>query len=485
MNAAYKTILKATTLFGGVQGFNILINLVRTKAVALLLGPAGVGLNSIYNETRELVHSTTNFGLDVSGIKDISTKYNSLCDAKTEEERISIKAELEESICVLRSWILLLALFGTILTVILATPLSYLTFQNDEHTWAYIMLSPVVGLSTIACGETSILKGLRKLKDLASLSVITAVTTTVISISIYYALGIKGVIPALIAIYCATVIVACCYSYRQFKPRFSLQKTVMKAGIPMIKVGCAFMVTNLIDNTIQLVTQSGLNNIGTLDVVGLYTANNTITSTYIGIFIASLSSDYFPRLAGLFNNKAERLKTVCSQAEFLVIVLPPAIAALLFALPFIVPLLLSSEFTEVIPLAQIALVAMIFRITHLPFTYTSLAAGDSVTYFVLSTIQAVDMLLVLPGYYYFGLMGIGYALLITNFIDFVASLMCAKYKYGITMSKRLRALFMVHAALLGICYYCVNNFSGYSYWGVAAVVVAVISLASYKFSRHE
>ena len=64
MRKDYSNILKATSLFGSVQGLNILINIVRTKLVAMLLGPAGVGLNSIYNETRELVHSTTNLGLE-------------------------------------------------------------------------------------------------------------------------------------------------------------------------------------------------------------------------------------------------------------------------------------------------------------------------------------------------------------------------------------------------------------------------------------
>lgn len=51
-------------LFGSVQGLNIGLNLVRTKLVALFLGvPAGVGLSSIYNETKELIHESTNMGM--------------------------------------------------------------------------------------------------------------------------------------------------------------------------------------------------------------------------------------------------------------------------------------------------------------------------------------------------------------------------------------------------------------------------------------
>ena len=40
---SYGHVLKYTGIFGGVQVLNILVGLVRTKAVALLLGPAGMG----------------------------------------------------------------------------------------------------------------------------------------------------------------------------------------------------------------------------------------------------------------------------------------------------------------------------------------------------------------------------------------------------------------------------------------------------------
>ena len=38
----YRSIVKTTALFGGVQAFQVLLTLVRTKVVALLLGVDGV-----------------------------------------------------------------------------------------------------------------------------------------------------------------------------------------------------------------------------------------------------------------------------------------------------------------------------------------------------------------------------------------------------------------------------------------------------------
>ena len=41
---SYKQSLKATSLFGGVQIFNILIQIIRSKFAAVLLGPEGMGV---------------------------------------------------------------------------------------------------------------------------------------------------------------------------------------------------------------------------------------------------------------------------------------------------------------------------------------------------------------------------------------------------------------------------------------------------------
>ena len=51
----YSHVLKYTGIFGGVQGLNILISLVRNKLIALLLGPQGMGLASLFNTTTNFI----------------------------------------------------------------------------------------------------------------------------------------------------------------------------------------------------------------------------------------------------------------------------------------------------------------------------------------------------------------------------------------------------------------------------------------------
>lgn len=48
---SYSHILKYTGLFGGVQGLNILVGVVRNKFTAMFLGPSGMGLLALFNST--------------------------------------------------------------------------------------------------------------------------------------------------------------------------------------------------------------------------------------------------------------------------------------------------------------------------------------------------------------------------------------------------------------------------------------------------
>ena len=69
---SYSHILKYTGLFGGVQVLGILVGLVRNKLVALILGPMGMGLLALFSSTIKLVGDSTNLGLSISAVRNMS-----------------------------------------------------------------------------------------------------------------------------------------------------------------------------------------------------------------------------------------------------------------------------------------------------------------------------------------------------------------------------------------------------------------------------
>lgn len=422
-----KQILKVTGLFSGVQGLNMLLNLVRAKLAAMLLGPAGIGLNSIYNEMREFIHTTTNVGLDVSGIRQVSIAYEN-----NDSEGIT------EATCITRSWVLLLALFGMLLCMVLSQPLSWITFSDFDHTWDFVMLSPAIAFSSLTCGEAAILKGLRQLKTLATISVLNVIGAIATTIPLYYIWGMKGIVPALVLMTATTFIISICASYRIAPLHLSLERNGLKKGVPMLVVGFSFVLTGMVSHGTELVIRTYINNVGSLEMVGLYSAGFTVVMTYGGLAFAALETDYFPRLTGIFSDAEKRQQMICRQTEVLIGIITPLVALMIIVLPWAVPLLFSGEFMDVVPMARVAALGLLFRAVYLPFAYVTLAAGDSRNFFILETISYVIILVgVILGYHLGGLFGTGVALAVSNCADMIVTTIFTRHKYGVYPSHRI------------------------------------------------
>lgn len=451
MNAAYKKIFKATTLFGSVEGLNILVNLLRTKLVALLIGPEGMGLNAIYNETRELIHTSTNLGLDISGVRGISQAYEVFF---TSGEDPKAWEKVKEQVTLLRSWVLILALVGMLVCMCFATPLSLFTFGDYDHVWQYVILAPAVAFSTITCGEMAVLKGLRRLKALAQVSFINVISALVITIPLYYIWGIDSVLPGMLAFTFAMMVVTLSFGFHTHKLSLNFRKSSLKAGNIMLGIGIVVVVTETIAHVTTLGIQSYLNNVASLHTVGLYNAAYTMTMTYVGMVFASMATDYFPRLSGVIEDNAAREDCVRKQTEVNIMLTIPMLFLFIILQPYLVPLLLDSKFNEIVPMTQITAIGLLFRAVTLPNNYLPLAAGDSKIYFTLNLIGALDMIVVIPGYMYGGLIGAGLALTLQNLLDMVISLAVARYYYKTHITNKM-ILGIIGGTLLLTCTYFV------------------------------
>ena len=122
--------MKATSIFGGVQVFNIIISVVKSKFVAVLLGPAGMGISGLLLSTTTFIGTVTNFGLNTSAVKNIAE-----ANATGDNKRISDVAS------VLRRLVWITGILGTLVTLVLSPLLSELTFGNKDYTVALMWIS--------------------------------------------------------------------------------------------------------------------------------------------------------------------------------------------------------------------------------------------------------------------------------------------------------------------------------------------------------
>ena len=73
----YGQILKSSALIGGSSVLNIAIGVIRTKAMAVLLGPGGYGLIGLYGSIANLAQSIAGMGVSSSGVRQIAAAVGS------------------------------------------------------------------------------------------------------------------------------------------------------------------------------------------------------------------------------------------------------------------------------------------------------------------------------------------------------------------------------------------------------------------------
>ena len=212
----------------------------------------------------------------------------------------------------------------------------------------------------------AVLKGLRQLKSIASLSVVNVVIAIVVSLPIYYVWGLSGVLPALVLCTLLWAVTALAYGIKAHSLNLFTKSNQMKGSNILLGIGITFVVCEIIDHIAKLSVQSYLTNIDSLDMVGLYNACRTMTLTYAGMVFSAMDQDYFPRLSGVVKNMVERTVILTKQLDVTLMIITPMLVAFIVVMPVIVPLLLSGEFNSIIPMAQIIAASLIFRAIYLP-----------------------------------------------------------------------------------------------------------------------
>lgn len=471
----YSHVLKYTGIFGGVQGLNVLMGLVRNKFVALLLGPGGMGLVSLFNTAISFIFQTTHLGISFSAVRHISELYDKGDEAQT-----------AHFVKVIRGWSLLTALVGMLVCIVAGPFLSDSTFSWGDHSLHFILLAPAVGMMAITGGETAILKGQRKLGALAIVQIISVLASLLISVPIYYFFWQAGIVPVIVLMAFVTMCATLSYSLRLYPLHLSGARGILGEGMDMVRLGVAFTMAGIIGSAAEMVIRSYLNVVGDLDVLGLYNAGYMLTITYAGMVFTAMETDYFPRLSALNHDVQATNLTVNRQMEVSLLILAPMLTGLIVFLPVLIPLLFSREFLPVIVMAQVSVLAMYFKVLTLPVAYITLARGRSLAYlFLESSYYVVFTLLVIFGYDHWGLLGTGIAIVLAHVFDYLLINVFAYTKYGYRVSVTV----IRHAAVLVtiglLTYACTLLLEGVYYWVIAPYLFLLSSIYSLHILRQK
>lgn len=469
--SAYRQIVKATSIFGGVQVFSIIISIVRSKFIAVLLGPLGMGIAGLLTSTTALIASITNFGLATSAVRNIA-----------EANGTGDSGRIAKVVIVFKKLVWATGLIGSLSTLILAPWLSEMTFGNRDYTLAFVFLSVTLLLGQISSGQLVLLQGMRQIHLLAKASLLGSLIGLIVSVPIYYLYGIDGIVPAIIISSCISMLLSFYFSSKIKIQKMAVSpKDVLSEGRGMLVMGFLIGLTGFIDQIIAYATNIFISNYGNVKDVGMYNAGFSLVNTYVGMIFAAMLTDYYPRLSSVAKNNQLAKEMMNQQAEIAILILAPIIMCFFVFINLVILILYSREFLVADEMIYWAAIGIFIKAVNWSIGILLLAKGESKLYFVTYVLAAFIVLGTnISGYYLFGLKGLGIAFLTSYVLLTIIGYWIVKVKYSFSFSLEFLKIFAIQFLLGIICFVSIQVFkSPYTYL-IGIPLILISTIFSYK-----
>lgn len=432
--SSYRSIFKATSLFGGVQVYQILVNIVKSKFIAILLGPAGMGIQGLYQSTLDMIKSLTAFGLEQSAVRDISE-----ANGSGDQRRIG------KTVATVRKLVWFTGLLGLVITLCLSPLLSRLTFGNGDYTWGFVFLSSTLLINQLCAGQKVVLQGMRRLKDLAKASAIGSTIGLIVSIPLYYWAGIKGIVPTMVIISLAVMFLSWYYSRKIpiQKGKVSSRQAISN-GRSMMKMGVAMSSSSILVTLFAYVLRWFIRKEGGVDEVGLFTAGFVIVNTYVGMVFTAMSTDYYPRLAAVNKDNEKCNSIINQQGEIAVLLLAPIIISCIILMPWLIRIIYSESFLPAYDYILFAVTGTMFKAASWVISFVFLAKAESGLFVINETATNVyGLFFNLIGYHFGGLMGLGISYIIIFFAYLIQVYVIARSRYGFRFTNSYKRVYSI------------------------------------------
>lgn len=361
----YGEILRSTLLIGGSSGVGLLVGLVRAKAMAVMLGPAGFGLMGIYTSIFDLARTAAELGINGSGVRQMAESV-----ASGDERRVRRTA------AVLRRAALGLGLAGAVALMLLANPISVFTFGDDSHAVAVMLLGLAVLVRLVADGYGALLQGTRRIADIAKIAVAGAVLGTMAALPLVYVLGEDGVVPAIIASAVATLAATWWYVRRAPIEGSRVLPAELRSELAtLVKLGSTFMVSSLVAMLAAYAVRLFVLQADGSLAAGLYQSAWTLAVLYVGFVLHAMGTDFYPRLVGVIRDPVVANRLVNEQAQVSMLLACPGVIVTLTFASVAIEVLYSSEFLGAVEVLRWICLGMALRVVSWPMGYILVACN--------------------------------------------------------------------------------------------------------------
>ncbi len=371
-SVSYRRILKSSSIVGGASFLNIIIGLLRTKALAVLLGPTGIGLVSLYRGLQTTASGVATMGLDTVGTRQIAEAH-----AREDARELAVARRA-------LFWAtLVLGITGAAVVWCFRGLLARVVLGGAVHANVVGWLAVGVALTVVSASQGALIQGMRRIADIARVSVYGAALNTVIGIALIWRWHGAGLVSYVLTIPLSSFLLGWWYVSRLPKPdAFQIfPSEFIHQWKMLLRIGGAFMAGTLAMSIIQLWIRVDVGNVLGPQALGQFQASWSIATMYIDFVLAAMATDYYPHLTGVIVDHKAATSLVNQQTEIALLFSAPVFLAMMGLAPWVIRLLYTPAFAPAVELLRWQILGDVLKVASWPIGFTFLARADGKTFF--------------------------------------------------------------------------------------------------------
>ena len=436
-NGSYRGILRSGAMVASASIVNIGIGVVRVKGIALLLGPAGVGLAGLLTSVMTTASTIFGLGIGTSGVRQLAMSGDDI--VRQQHVRTAL---LIANAC--------LGLLGGALVYVLRERLSILVFGDAMQARNVGWLGLGVLLTMIAASQTALLQGLRKIQAMAIANVAGALIGTAAGLLALSMWGAPALVAVVLLLPVGMVIASSLVALRiERGPMRVALAELLPQWQDMVTLGVAFMLTSLLAEATLLFVRSFIGHSLSMANAGYFQAAWQISMQYIGFVLTAMLAEYYPRLVAGIGDSDRTNRAVNAQMQLALLLGGAAMIAMVATAPWLVSLLYSRDFRPSVGLLRWQVLGDVLKVASWPMGFILLAKAERSAFLFTQSLwygtYALAILALLP---VFGLQVAGMAFLGCYALSFVVNLVVTHRLTGFRCEPRNLALVL---ALFSAC----------------------------------
>lgn len=430
-------LLKSMLVIASAQFATIAIRILRAKIMAMMLGPAGIGLLSIVYNFQQLGTQAAGLGLPMSGVRELA----------------ATRADDTEVAQVRRVLIVALALQGGLAMVAvwaMREPLAIWLMGEAGHVTQIGLVGVAMFLFLLASSQDTLLQGMRRIGDLGRVMVLGTLAGSIVGVLAIWILGMDGLIWMILAEALAVLIVAWFYARRLPlpDPGWLTPGELLKRWWPMVRLGMVFMLGGLLTTATLLLVRTLITRELGLVAAGQFAAAWTITMIYVGFMLDAMAKDYYPRLTEVIDDQAASSRLMNDQMHLALALGGPILLLMIGLAPWATWLLYSNEFGAAATLIQWQMAGNVFKLASWVLAFSFIAARRGALFLGLEFLfNFLFLVVVFLGSSVVGLDIAGIAFLISYMAYFGLVMIFANWKSGFRWQSGPLKLFVLHVVL--------------------------------------